>query len=369
MEIKTDAFDFEALFELSPDLLCLSGYDGYFKKVNSSVVKTFGYSFEELYARPINDFIHAADLQKTDELREGLNKNVSIVNFENRYVTKTGEIVWLSWTSKAAEEGGLIFAVAKNITDKKREENDRTSHLADLSQRNKNFQKLTYTTAHDLRPPIDNILAIIQLLDPTELGEENGELLGLLGMAAAQLKTRLNTYIDDLSKSHLVKVKIEWIDFKSCLSGVTASIRHIIETSKATIKTDFSEIGNVLFSKEHLESIFLNLLTNAIKYARPTVPPEIAIYSKSENGQVKIYLEDNGMGFDLEEVKDKIFGLHQTFHKNQDSKGIGLYLVYTHITSLGGTITVESEVNKGTRFIISFSGGLVESSKKVNLKI
>lgn len=361
MKMKTNAFDFEGLFELSPDLLCISGYDGYFKKINSSVVKTLGYSFEELYSRRINDFIHPSDLRKTDGWREGLTKDHSIVNFENRYLTKSGEIIWLSWTAKAAEEGEIIFAVAKNITDKKREENDRTSHLADLSQRNKNYQQLTFTTAHDLRPPIDNILAIIQLLDPTDLGEENGQLMDILGMATAQLKTKLSTYIDNLSKNHLVKVEIESIDFKSCLSGVTFSIRHLIETSKASIRTDFTEIENVLFSRKYLESIFLNLLSNAIKYARPTVRPEIAIYSKLENGQVKLYLEDNGMGFDLEEVKDKIFGLHQTFHKNPDSKGIGLYLVYTHITSLGGTIAVESEVNKGTRFIISFNDGLVEN--------
>lgn len=359
MEISV--FDFERLFELSPDLMCIAGFDGRFKRVNSSVHKTLGYSFEELYGGHINDFIHPADLQKTAEMRTRLTKNHSVVNFENRYVTKTGEIVWLFWTSIAAEEGDVIFAVAKNITSKKREEGDRISHLADLSQRNENFQKLTYTTSHDLRPPIDNILSIIQLMELKELGEKNGELVGLLGRATEQLQSKLNSYIDDLGKSHLVKVNIQSIDLESCLREVVFSIKHIIETSEAIIETDFSEIQHVLFNKEYLESIFLNLLTNAIKYARTSVEPEINIYSKLENGQVKLYFEDNGMGFDLEQVADKIFGLHQTFHSNTDSKGIGLYLVYTHITSLGGAITVESEVDKGTRFIITFSDSLVDS--------
>ncbi len=71
--------------------------------------------------------------------------------------------------------------------------------------------------------------------------------------------------------------------------------------------------------------------------------------------KTELIFEDKGMGFDMKKVKDKIFGLHQTFHHNEDSKGIGLYLVHTHVTSLGGNISVESEVDKGTKFTITFN--------------
>ncbi len=69
----------------------------------------------------------------------------------------------------------------------------------------------------------------------------------------------------------------------------------------------------------------------------------------------QLIFSDNGLGFNMDKVKDKIFGLHQKFHDHIDSKGIGLYLVYNHVTSLGGQIAVESEVNKGATFIISFN--------------
>lgn len=361
MGVGASVYDFERLFELSPDLLCIAGFDGRFRKVNSAVNRTLGYSSEELYASHINDFIHPDDLQKTSKVRKMLTDNHSLVNFENRYITKTGEIVWLSWTAKAAEEGDIIFAIAKNITSKKREEHERISHLANLSERNQNFQKLTYTSSHDLRAPIDNILSIIQLMDLKELGDRNGQLVGLLGRATDQLKAKLDNYIDDLGKSHLVKVKIESVDFEKCLNEVLGSIGHLIEASGAIIEVDFTEAQGVLFNREYLESMLLNLISNAIKYARPTVRPEISIRSKMEDGQVLISVQDNGLGFDLDRVEDKIFGLHQTFHGNPDSKGIGLHLVYTHISSLGGAISVESEVNKGTKFIIAFSDSLVES--------
>jgi signal transduction histidine kinase len=68
----------------------------------------------------------------------------------------------------------------------------------------------------------------------------------------------------------------------------------------------------------------------------------------------QLIFTDNGMGFDLEKVKDRIFGFQQKFHGHTDSKGIGLYLVYNHITSLGGQISIQSKVNEGSRFVISF---------------
>jgi len=80
--------------------------------------------------------------------------------------------------------------------------------------------------------------------------------------------------------------------------------------------------------------------------------------SKDHPDKIEMVFEDNGIGFDMEKVQDKIFGLHQTFHHNEDSKGIGLYLVHTHVTSLGGKISVESEVNKGTKFTITFNKDL-----------
>ena len=103
-----------------------------------------------------------------------------------------------------------------------------------------------------------------------------------------------------------------------------------------------------------MESVFLNLLTNAIKYSRSEISPEIKIRSEVGENKDLIIFSDNGLGLDMEKVKDKLFGLHQKFHNFKDSKGIGLYLVHNHVTSLGGKISVESEINQGTTFTLSF---------------
>ncbi|WP_240927728.1 ATP-binding protein [Cellulophaga sp. Z1A5H] len=103
-----------------------------------------------------------------------------------------------------------------------------------------------------------------------------------------------------------------------------------------------------------MESIYLNLITNAIKYAKPDVLPKINIASKIVAGEQILVFSDNGLGFDMKEVAGKIFNLNQRFHSTKDSKGVGLYLVHSHITEMGGKIAVTSAVNEGTTFTITF---------------
>ncbi|GAA3950188.1 hypothetical protein GCM10022246_00930 [Pedobacter ginsengiterrae] len=124
------AFDLEYFFEVAPDLLCIAGFDGYFKKINPAVVKVLGYSEDELFARPINEFIHPDDRIRTAEKRSALLEGHSLLNFENRYLTKSGAVVWLTWTSVPIKKDSLVFAIAKDITFQRQlQEYDRISSI------------------------------------------------------------------------------------------------------------------------------------------------------------------------------------------------------------------------------------------------
>lgn len=128
MKSINEIFDLECFFHLSPDWLCVAGFDGYFKKINPAVSKTLGYTESELFAKPIDSFVFVDDRSITAAKRESIKKNNPLYDFENRYVTKSGEIVWLSWTSMPVQNQQLVFAIARNITDKKKlEEFSRTS--------------------------------------------------------------------------------------------------------------------------------------------------------------------------------------------------------------------------------------------------
>lgn len=351
-----DSFNkFEKFFDLSADLLCVAGFDGYFKRINPAVSALLGYSQKELLERPINDFVFQEDKQATKIARDDLRKRIPLFNFENRYLTKEGAVVWLLWTSLPIEDDKQVFAIAKNITHIKELEKERNQNLADLIKINQNFKKLTYTATHDLRSPVNNLLSIFDLLDTTTVADPDTlEYIQLIEMTALNLKETLNGYVALLDKNNEINEHLEQVDFKTTLQEVITSISALIDNSQAKIVSDFTALKDVKFNSANLKSIFLNLITNAIKYSKVDTLPEITIESKMVDDKKQLIINDNGVGFDMDAVKDKIFGLHQKFHEHADSKGIGLYLVHNHITSLGGTITVDSKQNHGTSFTITF---------------
>jgi PAS domain S-box-containing protein len=122
------------IFDFTPGILCVAGFDGYLKRINPAGLEILGYSLEEMKSRPIRSFVHEEDRLATKEQQTNLYKGGRQTNFENRYITKQGEIVWLSWTAISIQEHGILYAVAKDITEEKklRELNRQANHLAKI---------------------------------------------------------------------------------------------------------------------------------------------------------------------------------------------------------------------------------------------
>lgn len=116
--------DLFQLFEMTPDLVCIAGRDGYFRKVNKAVIEKLGYTEEELFSRLISSFVHPDDRAETARTRAELIEGKKLLNFENRYITKNGGVVWLEWTSIFHSGKDLVFAIAKDITKRKKIEKD-----------------------------------------------------------------------------------------------------------------------------------------------------------------------------------------------------------------------------------------------------
>lgn len=109
--------EYKKFFELSPDMLCIAGTDGYFKRVNPAFERTLGWSNQELLNRPFVEFVHPDDVEKTIEETESLGRGVPTVQFRNRYRLPDGEYVWLSWTCHPDPETGLLYAIARRIPE------------------------------------------------------------------------------------------------------------------------------------------------------------------------------------------------------------------------------------------------------------
>ena len=342
-------------FESSVDMLCIANFKGFFVDVNPAFIKLLGYTKEELLSRKINDFVYKHDKESTQDVREGIHKNEKLINFQNRYVTKSGKVVWLSWSAVPVEEDEMVYAIAKDVTHEIRIRDERVKELTKLKSVNEDLVRLNYTTSHDLRAPINNLISLFDVLDYSVIKDEDTmQILRYMEVSAKGVKESLESYLNLIENASKGLHSLTEVFFDNILAKTRSTLSAIIKGSQSQIDFDFSNCESAYFDNAYMESIFLNLMTNSIKYTIPGSYPKMEIRTKIQDGKKVLLFKDYGQGFNMEKDGDKIFGLNQRFNDTQEGKGIGLYLIHDQINSLGGSISVESKPNKGATFSVVF---------------
>lgn len=223
--------------------------------------------------------------------------------------------------------------------------------ITQITQTNNDLKQFSFIISHNLNAPLSNLLGILNIINYETLDEYNARMVEMLRKSTIQLKET----VDHVAEILILKNK--------SLEITEINLEEIINKTTITLKNEFDKIRHrfildlkdaVIKSNEtYLESIFLNLMSNALKFHSPERPLVITITSESiSNERTEIKFSDNGIGIDLKRHNEKVFGLYQRFHEGIEGKGIGLFLIKSQITALGGTIYIESEVGKGTTFII-----------------
>lgn len=242
-----------------------------------------------------------------------------------------------------------------DITEKKKAELELKRTSDDIIQRNKDLEQFAYIVSHNLRAPLSNIMGAATVLQAKMLSEEDKEQLRE-GIYSSVKK--MDDVVMDLNTILQVRQNIsenrQLVNLSSLTEDIKQSINNLIVAEQVEVVTDFSEINTLFTLKSYIYSIFYNLISNSIKYRKPHLSPIIEIKSRSLENGVELIFTDNGLGIDTKRYKDKIFGLYKRFHENAEGKGLGLFMVKTQIETLGGTIHIESEVDKGTKFIVFF---------------
>lgn len=224
--------------------------------------------------------------------------------------------------------------------------------LADkLTGQNKQLQNFAHITAHNLRSPASNLLSLLELYHTSNSEADKKVIFGHFETVANHLTNTLNDLMQALKirDSHQV---FEKVNLPETVNKISEILKGEILSSGALIKTDFDAFDTIDYNKNYMESIIQNLVSNSIKYKQPDRQPEIEITSRVKDNLSIIEFKDNGMGIDLQQHGNKIFGLHKTFHRHKDAKGLGLFIVKNQIDAMGGEILVESRVNHGTTFYI-----------------
>jgi PAS domain S-box-containing protein len=242
-------------------------------------------------------------------------------------------------------------SVQRDITQRKKVEEEQQVLIDELMRQNKDLQQFSYITSHNLRAPVANMMGILNLYNRENPADPLNQLLiEKFGESTEQLNSTLSDLIRILVIKNTVNVDSEYMELELLLKKVHKSIENTLEEAHANVSYNFAKAPGLHYNRAHLESIFLNFLTNSARYRSPDRPLEINISSQNSNGYLQINFSDNGLGIDLNRYGERLFGLYQCFHPHAESKGLGLYIVKSQVTALGGKIEVESEVNRGTTF-------------------
>jgi signal transduction histidine kinase len=227
----------------------------------------------------------------------------------------------------------------------------------------KHLENVNNMIVHNLRGIASNIKMLTEMLMSTYV-HKNDASAGL--KRSFSLEQGLSSIGDSSSSllnmlSNLMKgieVDDATPDYDNCdiadiVHGISMQLNGLIHEKRARIKLRLGAT-HIEYPRHYLESLMYNLISNALKYSREGIPPEITIVTYDDCSRTTLMVKDNGLGIDLEQYGDRIFNFGQVFHEGHDSKGVGLYITRKQIESLGGSINVKSKVNEGSEFIIIF---------------
>jgi PAS domain S-box len=268
------------------------------------------------------------------------------------WVKPSKEVVWLSINSEPVlDEFGRQVAVVCSYSDV----TERYISINNLKIKNRQLEDFAHITSHNLRSPISNLSILLDYFETSKDEAEQNEYFKNLKHVSANLLSTIQVLAESL------KIEKDFVDdecdivFQEMFDNVVTLLSGQVKEAGIQFDVDFSACPIVHYSPTYLQSVFINLISNAIKYRSYERKSVIKIRTfLSENKETILSISDNGIGIDLEKHKHKIFGLYKTFHPNKDSRGVGLYMTKRQIETLGGTISVESKINVGTTFKVIF---------------
>ena len=347
---------FKSLFENSIDGVILSMEDGSIISANPSVCKMLGYSQKQLTSLKRSHLFEmdSPSVKQMIEEREASGSFVGEVMIKHQ----AGHFIPADITSLLMKDAGgtnCISTIIRDITEKKKIEKEQQALTEELLRNNLDLQQFSFITSHNLRAPVANLISLLSLYNrQNPLDDFNPVLIEKFEEATQQLNSTLNDLVNVLVIKSNNNVDKQAIRFSDIFKSVKLNIENLLLEQKGQIRADFSEVDEILANKIHIDSIFLNLISNAIRYRSPDRAPLISLKSYRQGEWIVVSFEDNGLGMDLKRYGDRLFGLYQRFHVAREGKGLGLYMTKSQIMAMGGKIEVESEVGKGTIFKIYF---------------
>jgi PAS domain S-box-containing protein len=350
--------DLEHLFDLSLDLLCISGLDGYFRRLNPSWTRALGWTEQEFLSRPVFDLLHPDDLEATTHARAGLAEGIPLVGLTNRYRCKDGTYRWLEWRSVSAPARGLVYAAARDVTARREAEEAEAKFHRQLivTDRLVSVGTLAAGVAHEINNPLSYVIAHLDLameeLRELALPARTKELVEMLAQARAgadrvhKIVGGLKTFSRaDEERGAVMEIQPT---LELAISMAFGEIRH-----RARLVKELGTTPPVFADTARLGQVFLNLLINAAQ-ALPEAGAHEAheirvVTSTDEAGRAVVEVRDTGAGIP-EDILGRIFDPFFTTKPVGVGTGLGLSICHSIVSAMRGEISVSSVVGRGSTF-------------------
>ena len=245
-----------------------------------------------------------------------------------------------------------IVGTHTDISEQKEKEIELAKMLEIVNTQNSKLLNFAHIVSHNLRTHSGNIKSLLELHKEDLLSDE--DTLGNLQIVSDELFSTIENLNDLVSIYTEKENNMQQLKVNSFIDKVLDVLHDSIKLKNIQVLNYVPNSVAVVAIPAYLESIMLNLVTNAIKYSDPNKESKIIFTTESNDNFVVLNVKDNGLGIDLNKHKDSIFGLYKTFHENNDARGVGLYLTKNQIENMGGKIEVESTQYFGSTFKIYF---------------